>query len=765
LIQGRIMIIAATGFTLGVILFQQLPWLPQAGWLLLFPLVLWLPRRSSAAWFCTALLVGFFWSLAHALWYQPEEIPQSMSSEQLIAEGTVLGLPEAVAHRTRFYFQVDRLDDGRHQLSGNWKLRLSWYRDAPGLLPGERWRLPLRLKPVRGYWNAGGFDYEGWLYSRGVRYTGYVKSSGAEKLAATTGSVQGLRLRLVKFIGDAGLSDAAAGVLRALVVGDRAGLSQAQKRLFSLTGTSHLVAISGLHIGLVAGLVYLLFGFLWRHHPRLCSRWPAAVAAITPALLAALVYAALAGFSIPTRRALIMLALVYLAIQLRRQYSRPQILALALMLVLLLDPLAVISAGFWLSFGAVAAILWMMTVTRRYSWFLLQFGIALALAPLLVWLDLPVSPAGPLVNMLAIPLFALSIVPLALAGALLGLLFPPGGRVLLQLAGWLLDWFLQGLYRVVDWMPEVSLVSLNTGWLLLLMAGAGVSSLLLWRKFPRWRLPSVMPGVLALVILLQSVPPPEPGRFRFTLLDVGQGLSAVIRTARHVLVFDTGPSFPSGFNTGDAVLLPWLRYQGVSRIDLLLLSHSDMDHVGGAAALLQGLPVSEVLAGEPVSLKDVHPGRCRAGRLWWWDGVRFEILYPPPESGLKGNDASCVLRVSSRGQSVLLTGDIEKAGEHWLVAHAGDRLPSDLVVAAHHGSSSSSSREFVQAVRAKQVLYSAGKRNRWGFPRPEVVARWRDTGAGEANTADQGSLESLLGGAEEESVPALPARRKRYWQR
>ncbi len=759
------MILAATGFAFGVILFQQMPWLPSPGWLLLLLPVLCLPRQVPAAWLGAAVLSGFFWSFGYALWTEPEEIPENLLQDKLIAEGVVLGLPQAVSGQTRFYFQARVLDAGGQRLTGSWKLRLVWYRDAPSLSPGERWRLPLRLKLAHGYRNPGGFDYEGWLYARGVRYTGYVKLPGAEKLGVETGPVDALRLQLEEYIVRAGVSDSAAGVLKALVVGDRSGLSHDQKRLFSLTGTSHLIAISGLHVGLVAGLVYLLFHWLWRRFPRLCGRWPAAVAAILPALAAALMYAALAGFAIPTRRALIMLMLLYLAILLRRHSSGLHVLSLALVLILILDPLAVLSAGFWLSFAAVGAIIWMLSAGLPYPWFFLQFGIALALAPVLVWLDLPVSLVGPLVNMLAIPLFSLLIVPLALAGGIFGLVFPVLGDPLLHTAGWLLDYFLLGLQWTVEREPKVSLLAMPLAGLYGLLVLSGVLSVLFWKARPFWRPLPFLPGILALVLLLHRTPVPAQGSFRFTLLDVGQGLSAVIRTANHVLVFDTGPAFPSGFNTGDAVLLPWLKRQGVDKVDLLLLSHSDVDHVGGAAALVQGMPVLEILSGEPVSLKGAHARRCRAGRLWWWDGVRFDVLYPPSGAHVEGNDASCVLRVSSRGQSVLLTGDIEKAAERWLLKHRKRDLRSTLVVAAHHGSSSSSTREFIHAVAAKQVLYSAGRHNRWGFPRPDVRARWRNAGSQEANTADQGALQALLGRHGDQSVLARRVYHKHYWHR
>ena len=758
-------VIAAAGVLLGVAGFQQLPFLPDGWWFLPFLPVLWWVRRFPVALFPVALFAGFTWSHAGALLHAPREIPPAYLKDVLIAEGVVLGLPDADAHRTRFFFLADRLESGDQSLTGHWKLRLSWYREAPDLSPGERWRLPLRLKQAHGYRSPGAFDYEGWLHARGVRYTGYVRGNQVLRLERAGMSIDVLRQELGKLIDRAGGSDAATAVLKALVTGDRSGLTREQKRLFSLTGTSHLIAISGLHIGLVSGLIYFLFRGLWRLLPGICARWPAPVAAVFPAVLAGLAYAALAGFSVPARRALIMLALVFLGVLYRRQVSAPGVLALALMLVLFLDPLAVISAGFWLSFAAVAAIFWVARPGQRFSWLWLQFGIAAVLAPVLVWQQLPVSPVGPLVNLLAIPLFSLLVVPVTLGAVVLCLLVPDAGLALLKVLSWSVDGFLAFLEKVAARVPDGSLMSIPMELALVLMLFSTLVAGLAWRRRSAWAVPAVLPGVLAAVLLLQRTPAPKPGSFSFTLLDVGQGLSATVRTARHLLVFDTGPSFSSGFNTGEAVLLPWLRRQGVKQVDLLMLSHGDTDHMGGTKGLLRGFPVSRIVSGEPLSLPGKVVSRCHAGQLWWWDGVRFEVLYPPAGAGREGNNASCVLKISSRGQSVLLTGDIEEAAESWLLQHAGERLVSSLVVAAHHGSNSSSTPEFIRGVRAGQVLYSAGRGNRWGFPHPEVVARWRAAGTREASTADRGSLEALLGLNDHEPVAVRPAQRLRYWHR
>ncbi|HDK38497.1 MAG TPA: DNA internalization-related competence protein ComEC/Rec2, partial [Thiolapillus brandeum] len=391
----------------------------------------------------------------------------------------------------------------------------------------------------------------------------------------------------------------------------------------------------------------------------------------------------------------------------------------------------------------------------RFSWLWLQLGIFLALAPVLVWQQLPVSVLSPLVNLLAIPVFALLMVPLSLGSVLAQMVAPDLGQLLMPLVGWLLDVFLLALDAVAQWLPPLQWGLFAVEILLLL---GGLNLFLLWLAarrnwHPLWLMAFLSTASLCLLLFLQQPSAPAPNSFRFTLLDVGQGLSAVVRTARNVLVFDTGPGFPSGFNTGSAVLLPYFADQRISRIDRLILSHSDTDHVGGAKDVIQRMPVADVLSGEPSGLgirQSVR--RCVAGAVWWWDGVRFDVLYPFPGGTQEGNNASCVLKVSAAGQSVLITGDVEAQGENRLVKQVSDKLKSQVVVAAHHGSASSSTENFIDATDASYVLFAAGKNNRWGFPRPDVMERWLAHGAVLLNTADEGAIEFNLG-AGEKAVP------------
>lgn len=730
---------AVPAFVGGVLLFQQLPVLPSGAWLLAGALLVpcW---RLCRRWLLLPMLAtGFLYAFSHALVTAPSTLPDSFLGETLWVEGEIAGLPDSRDRRTRFLFRADSLQLGDERLRGEWLFRVSWYREVPGLHAGERWRLPLRLKKVIGYRNPGSFDYAGWLYAQGVRYSGYVKGQG-ERIRPSRWNLDGLRQQISRRLEEIVDSPRAASVMRALAVGDRSGLERRDRDVFAATGTSHLMAISGLHIGLVSGLVYLLGRLLWRRFPVLCGRWPAGVAAALPAMLAGTGYAALAGFSLSTQRALVMLLVIMGALVWRRHLHPLQGLLVALLLVVILDPLSLRSAAFWLSFGAVGILYWVaLQEPAKWAWLWSQFAISLGLMPILAWQQMELSLLSPLVNLFAIPLFSFLVVP----GVLLGLLLEAAtgwpGSLLLQGTAALVEKLLALLRWLARWNPVLSgREPLLWGVLAGLILVPGWRR---WRGSRRWGLLLVYGAAVLGTGFVLLPDRPRANTFEFRLLDVGQGLAAVVRTSDHLLVFDTGPRFPSGFNTGSAVVAPYLRTLGAGRIDRLVLSHGDTDHVGGAAGLLQQVAVAEILGGEPDRLElrtQVTP--CRRGEQWWWDGVHFRILSPGIRDGLEGNDASCVLRVSTGDQALLLTGDIGAGMEEKLVVRERERLKSTVVVAAHHGSSSSSTSTFIDTVAARYVLFSAGVHNRWGFPRAEVQRRWCEAGVLPLNTAVEGSI-------------------------
>ena len=783
----------ALGFLIGTAGLQQFAVLPGKGFLLALMAALlaivvmaWFFRErpwSVVLGLLSSIGIGFFVASVTAHQLLAGGLPEELEGQDVVVKGYIASLPERRGRRLQFQFVPESLQwQGAVQRVPG-KLLLSWYPHKDYKLPsvhmGERWRLLVRLKRPHGFSNPGGFDYEAGLFQRGIRAKGYVRyfAKNAIKNAAETPVNQRLapaggayrvgqlretlRSRILASIGDHPLR----GIVLALAIGDRQQITPPQWEVLTRTGTSHLVAISGLHVGLVAGFAFFLMRGLWRLSAWAVTHWPAAKAGAVAGLLAAAVYAMLAGFSVPTQRALVMVAVVMVAIIVQRHTRPSNLLALALLLVLVIDPLAVMSAGFWLSFGAVAVIVYGMSDrlamnSHWWRWGRVQWLVAVGLLPALLLLFQQASVVAPLANLLAVPWVSLVTVPLTLLGSVsLGFSAAVGGW-LLGLSTLSLDmlwWWLDGLaqWKLAIWRQMAPpLWALPTA-----MAG------ILWLLAPRG-VPARWVGLVGLLPLLFVSPPVIPqGQARFTLLDVGQGLAAVVQTQNHALVFDAGPRFSSGFNTGEAVVAPYLRAQGRRYIDMLVVSHGDNDHMGGVAGLRGIMPVRQALSS--VSQRIDGAGPCQAGQRWQWDGVTFVMLNPGEHvymGGRKDNNRSCVLRVQAGEHSVLLTGDIERAAEHELVQRFGNGLASDVLVAPHHGSRTSSSPAFLTAVSPTVALFPVGYRNRYGFPKAQIVQRYVDRQVRLFDTARHGAIELQLGS--KGGLDAVVSHRQqaaRYW--
>jgi competence protein ComEC len=735
---------------------------------------LWLPVLAAVlsvalAWRWAGLrplafaCAGFLWAQVQVCQLLCEPFPEKLTGADFDLTGRIAGLPGESGDAQRFLLRVEGARADGKDIGLRGLVRLSWYRDAPALRAGERWRLAARLKPPHGFANPGGFDYERWLFQQGIVATGYVRGSG-ESLLLDPGAGsylvdrwrQSLRDRIGEVLGGA----AGEGLVRALVLGDRSGLASEQWEVLTRTGTNHLIAISGLHVGIVSGFLFFFFRWAWSRSARLSLVVAAPRAAAVAALMGALAYSALAGFAVSTQRALIMLAVVLGAVVFSRTIRPASGIVLALIGVLIADPLAVLAYGFWLSFGAVAALLYALgrrleTGAPWRQWGKAQWAVALGLLPLLLLSFGSVSLIAPAVNLIAVPLFSLVLLPGVLIASLLAMV--PGLEQPLVVSARLLEWGFELLDVASGWTWATATLSWRPAWVWT-AAFAGAVLLLAPRGLPgRW---------LGLVLLstLPLVRPaaPDRGEARFTLLDVGQGLAAVVRTGRHTLVYDTGPRFPSGFNTGNAVVLPYLRHEGIGRIDTLVISHGDRDHAGGLAGFIGKVRVDRILGGEADQIPGGAAMPCRAAATWSWDGVVFEVLHPF-DAGLEGNDSSCVLRVSTDGASVLLTGDVSMGVEVDLVAERPERLRSSVLVAAHHGSNTSTGAEFLEAVAPLYVLYGAGFANRFGFPAEAVQERVDAFGAEQISTAHTGAIVFRLGASELEGPWMYRREEGRLW--
>jgi len=755
-------------FVVGVLAVQSQAQLPSIWWAVSLPILLALFYFAPRLRIGLATLLGFLWALLHAHMLLNHSLATELEGKNLYLEGVVVSMPDQTPERTRFVLEVEKLflDEVEHASPG--RIRLGWYRNAPRIVAGERWGLVVRLKQPHGFMNPGGFDYEGWLFRQGIRAIGYVRTSERNRVLGQDkwiGGIQrwrqGIRDKINAMVSD----PAGAALLNALVIGDRAGINPQHWQLFAATGTNHLVAISGLHIGIVAGLAFFLMRRLWASSETMALLLPAAHAATLSALVAGTVYAAMAGFAIPTQRALIMLMVFSLGF-LRRRPSRPfRTLAMALLLVVIWDPLVVLSAGFWLSFVAVAAIMYGFTGRIGDIGWIKQLGrvqwlVTLALAPLLLGLGLQVSPIAPLVNILAVPLFSFIVVPLCLLSVMLLYLYQPLGVPLLESVSWLLVMSMNGMGYISD-MPFSSWFGTSVPIWVWLPAFLGVLLMLSPPAIPaRWL------GMLFLVPLISLRPStPASGVAQITVLDVGQGLAVAIRTHQHTLLYDLGPKFSDSFNTGSAVILPWLRQVGIDRVDLLILSNGDMDHRGGLSGVQGQVAIGSILSGEPQRI-EVESELCRAGRNWSWDGVDFRLLHPSDHEAWKGNNSSCVLQVEVAGRRILIPGDIHKEVERKLITTSRDLIKSDLMLIPHHGSRSSSTVDFTHAVSPDYAIVSAGYRNRYGFPHHDVLRRWRAVGAKVLNTAELGAIEIVLAADGTITLPVHHRlQQQRYWHR
>jgi competence protein ComEC len=777
------MILNIAAFVLGVVWLQRQAVLPSILWSYLLPLglggYLILPvgtagrgllKRAAGAMLC--LCAGFLWAAFVGHVRLADRLDADAEGRDIHLRGVVAGLPQHQERAVRFEFDIEHVFTPLAHVPSH--VSLTWYRESnrplPQLKAGERWEFTVRLRSPSGLVNPNGFDFEAWAFEQGVRATGYIRTeTGVRRVeemvwrpAYAIERARGrLRDRIIEALGD----DPATGVLIALAIGDQQAITRSEWTVFTRTGVNHLISISGLHITMVSALGFALVLALWRRIPAFLARIAALKAAAIAGFVTALAYALLSGFAVPAQRTVYMLGAVALALLFGLAAWPAHVLAAAVLITIMADPMCVLAPGFWLSFGAVAVIMYVSLARLApqpwwRNWARVQWAVTIGLIPCLVAMFQQVSIVSPIANAFAIPVVSLAVVPLTL----LGVIVP--GDWLLHLAAWLMNLCTQ----ILSWMSAAPSAVWQQhapqAWSVLL-ALLGV----IWLLAPRG-LPARWLGLVATMPMLwPAAAHPRFGEMWIDVLDVGQGLSVTVRTTGHALVYDTGPSYSQQSDAGSRIVVPFLRAQGVPRVDGLIITHDHNDHSGGANALLEAVPVGWVASSLPAD----SPGlalanqrlRCFGGQYWEWDGVRFSMLSPRWESynrdDVTVNARSCVLRIESAYGSILLPADIEQASEAELIAANLQRLASNVMLAPHHGSSTSSSAAFLEAVHPGLVVIGVGYHNRFGHPKLEVIERYAQRKARVLRTDFDGEV-ALRFAADGFSAEGYRDHYRRYWQ-
>lgn len=699
----------------------------------------WLAVYFNAGRVLLMCFIGFAWSSLQFDSQRSHYLPDDFEQVDIMLTGTVVDLPSDADGNWRFRLRVDQVEVLELQPLIGQRVQLSCY-DCPfDLSPGQQWRLNVRLKRPYGYASPGAFDYQKYLFRHRVVARGHVRVTGP---AGTTYKLYGQRGFIVnrwrEAIRDSVLpSNQSVGrnMISALTIGDKSSFTVEQKRVFQETGVSHLMAISGLHISLVFLGVSWLFKWLLWPFSRVFERIPRQHIVLLPAMVCATFYAGLAGFAVSTQRALIMLVVLVVCKLWLRQASLFRVLLIAVVLLLGYDPFSILDIGFWLSAGAVFCIA--LFSTENQSLLRLQPRLWFGMLPMTSLFFGQVSLVSPLVNLVMVPLFCMCLIPLTLFALLLtGVGLEWIGGELFALLGWVFDWLFVVLEYCVSWRYAAWYTSVVAWWqwcLVLLVVGL---ELLRYK----WRF--ILWPILVASFFLDSGKNLNDDELKLALLDVGQGLAMVIRTSDFVMVYDTGPRYRSGFSAAQAVLLPYLRQYGISKVDHLIVSHADNDHIGGLQVLLDGIDVERVSTSRLDKIPFAQ--QCEAGQSWRIRHTEFTFLSPDASTPLGSNNHSCVLKIRHQGSDILISGDIEKQVERYLVSkfpQSSGMLTADILLVPHQGSKTSSTELFLQAVTPKLALVAAGYRNHYGHPHPKVVQRYHDNDVELLSTIDSGTIE------------------------
>ena len=747
--------------------FAELPSIFISLMMILTALIFWrsLKKKSKLAILPLAFAIGFAYAHWHAHSTLAWTLKKDWEIKPLIATGTIVSLPRKGKFGTQFEFHLEKLSN--QQLTEYPYTKIKLITKDNKIYPGDKWQFLVKLKRIHGLQSIGAYDYEAWSFEHGIRASGTVKDSHENKLIAHQQwkyPLQTLRQYLQNKINEYSPHTQTSPWLSALIIGERNGISQENWQVLRNTGTNHLMAIGGLHIGIMAGIFSMLVSFLWKRHSRLPLIFPAQHAALISALIIAFIYASLSGFSLPSQRAIIMLT-VFILISLTHKRINPfNAWSLALLIVIILNPATVLSESFWLSFGTIALIIYGMSNRLSPSGFWWKHGrvqwvIGVGLIPLSLTLFQECSLVSFIANTIAIPLFAMIILPLCFVSTVFLIIQPTIGSLLLLLA----DKSLAGLWMILTWLSHLKWASFHIAmpnFYILFFTSIGFLILLLPSGTPLRLL-----GIIwILPLFLYQQQRPREGEYYMNLLDVGQGLSVVIQTATHTLLYDAGPKLEASSDMGERIVLPFLRSAGIKKIDLMVISHADNDHIGGANAILNAYRHTPIKTSAPEKFSSSHVEFCNAGDAWKWDGVNFTFLYPMNYDNNSRNDNSCVLMIDNGKYKILLTGDIEKYAEQELLHNMPEKLAANIIVAPHHGSKTSGIPKFISAVHPEIVLYATGYRNRYHFPHPSVIKEYEKINALAFNTSESGSIQFIVGKNGLETKPQEYRKmNKKYW--
>lgn len=677
---------------------------------------------------CLMGCLGYGFAVGHQWWIQDWGMPNTPVLRQAIISGVIVSIPKQSPDRIQFEFVIHRLN---HH-AAHARVQLNCYRHCPKFHVGEHWHLRTKLHTVHNLNNPGGFDYKTQLATKHIRWIGYVLNQDMNKNDQRKDwNIPVLREKLADHLAKFFSNETSLGIVEALTIGVTTHISQTSWTLFRCTGTTHLMVISGAHIGLVAGMMFKLIQFLWSRNQHLCLYIPAQRVASVVAILTSIVYALIAGLGAPAERATIAASFIFLRYLGQHAFGSWQTWRYALLVVILTEPHVVLLPGFYLSFIAVGILL---SMNRRILYPAIRKALGIQLSCMLGLLPFTIywfsygAVTGLFANFLAIPWVSFVIVPLSLICLGLGKYLPWLSTVL----NYNIDYFLQFL----QWVDRLSWMNIQISYSHILFPLAGMLSLILYFFLP---IQTIWPAAMTLFIV--AIYPSHPlipeQEFKVDILDVGQGLAVLIQTHHHALLYDTGGKNFQGSDMGKLVILPYLRHIGLQHLDKIIVSHPDLDHRGGLDSIMNVFPQADLIVDRPQFYH--HGSACHTYPDWIWEGITFHFFALPIDLGTTNNH-SCVLQVSNAGGQILLTGDIEKSAEKILIKTYGQRLRSTVLLVPHHGSNTSSSAQFLQTIAPQYAVFSYGFDNRYHFPHAKVVQRYQTFKIKTLSTAERGMI-------------------------